>query len=306
VNRLSMLVTPDGQWVFPDSSEFLAALGDPNPDYDAEAFAVKNLGFIKFSVIERTIVEVELHPHNAELAALLAVQQQIQTSGVNLFRIRYFDTAWRSEITSSAEQAIARLSELCAPEFIAPLKDKYVVEPRDYGQLLNDESNPLRFMAQKWRTSFGRFDTTVISFAINHHLLSQLLIMGIKPKPADPVFRFVGEAHASWLDRKYHLSVIGERAVNVPDKDYAGWAVEFYKNVASTGKPLFDCVTASIESRSKPYFTRYERLVLPWKTASDEILVTVSPRKLPDAAIPVPAMSSSGDKLALRKSARSS
>jgi len=235
-------------------------------------------------VIERTIVEIELHPRNAELPALLAVQEQIQSSGVNLFRIRHFDTAWRSEITSSAEQAIVRLSELCAPEFIAPLKEKYVVEPRDYGQLLSDETNPLRFMAQKWRTSFGRFDTTVISFAINHQLLSQLLVVGIRPKPADPVWRFVGEAHASWLDRRHHLSVIGEKIENMPDKDYGGWAAEFYKNVAGTGQPRFDCVTASIQGRATPYFTRYERLVLPWRTASDEILVTVSPRKLADAA----------------------
>ena len=43
-----MLVTPEGQWMLEDSTEFRAALGDPNPDYDAAQFAVKNLGFIKF------------------------------------------------------------------------------------------------------------------------------------------------------------------------------------------------------------------------------------------------------------------
>ena len=75
-----MLVTSDGQWVLQDSAEFLAALNDPNPDYDAAAFAVKNLGFIKFQMLGDAVIEVELHPRNVELPALLAVQQQILSS----------------------------------------------------------------------------------------------------------------------------------------------------------------------------------------------------------------------------------
>lgn len=305
MNRLSMLVTSDGQWVFPDSSEFLAALGDPNPDYDAEAFAVKNLGFIKFTVIERTIVEIELHPRNAELPALLAVQEQIQSSGVNLFRIRHFDTAWRSEITSSAEQAIVRLSQLTAPAFVAPVQRRFVVEPQDYSQLLNDEQNELRFMAQKWRTSFGQFDSTIISFAINHHLLARMLIVGVRPQPADPVWRFIGEAHTSWLDRPHHLNVIGDRVENIPDKDYGRWASEFYKDVARTGQPRFDRVNASIQRQPQPYHSTYERLVLPWRTASEEMLVTVCNRRLPEMNAELPSYSAS-DNSAVMNSAKSS
>src|SRR5262245_9235185 len=112
-----MLVTFDGQWMLADSPEFLAVLGDPNPDYDAASFAVKNLGFIKFQVLDGSIVEIELHPRNVELPALLAVQQQLLSSQARLFRIKYFDTTWRSEIMTASEPAITRLSELCAPAF---------------------------------------------------------------------------------------------------------------------------------------------------------------------------------------------
>src|SRR5579864_7205695 len=115
VKPLTMLVTPDGQWILPGSSEFLAALDDPDPDYDAESFAVKNLGFIKFQMLARSIVEIELHPRNVQLPALLAVQQQIISAPARLIRIKYFTQVWHSEITSSAEQAIARLSELSTP-----------------------------------------------------------------------------------------------------------------------------------------------------------------------------------------------
>ena len=112
---LTMFVTPDGQWVLPGSSEFLAELCEPDPDYDAESFAIKNLGFIKFQIVAPSIVEVELHPRNVQLPALLAVQQQIISARARLIRIKYFTHAWHSEITSSAEQAVARLSELATP-----------------------------------------------------------------------------------------------------------------------------------------------------------------------------------------------
>jgi len=264
------------------------SLGDPDPDYDAETFAVKNLGFTKVSVIDHSIIEIELHPRNVTMQAVLAVQQQIQSAGVGLFRIKHFDTDWQSEITSSAEQAMVRLSQLTAPAFVAPLQQRFIVEPKEYSQLLDNEENELRFMAQKWRTAFGRFDSTVISFAINHQLLARMLIVGVKPQPADPVWRFIGEAHVSWLDRNHHISVIGDPVANIPDKEYGSWASEFYKDVARTGQPRFDCVNALIQRQPRPYQSRYERLVLPWRTASDEILLTVCNRRLSETVAELP------------------
>jgi hypothetical protein len=245
VQRLTMLVNANGQWVFPGSDEFLEALGDPDPDYDAEAFAVKNQGFIKFSIIERTMIEIELHPQNTTIPALLAIQHQLQSSNVELFRIKYF-----------------------------------VVEPRDYGRLLLEEENPLRLMAQRWRTAFGQFDTSIISFAIEHQFLPRLLIVGVSPRPAEPVWRFIGEAHASWLDAEYRFRAIGERVEAIPDKDYGSWASEFYKHVAGSGEPRYDCITATIQGGPNPYYSKYERLVLPWTTSGDEMLVTVCNRRL--------------------------
>src|SRR5260370_31516608 len=124
-----MLVTSDGQWVLQESAEFLAALGDPDPDYDAALFAVKNLGFIKFQILDGSVVEIELHPRNVQLPALLAVQQQLLSSQVRLFRIKYFDTAWRSEIMNAAEPAISRLSGLFARAGAAACTDRFLVGP---------------------------------------------------------------------------------------------------------------------------------------------------------------------------------
>ena len=62
MNRLTMLASAEGTWMFEDSVEFRAALGDPQPDYDAAAFAVKNLGFIKFQILDNSIIEIDQLP----------------------------------------------------------------------------------------------------------------------------------------------------------------------------------------------------------------------------------------------------
>ena len=286
MKRLTMLVTPDAQWVLEDSAEFRAALGDPDPDYDAAAFAVKNLGFIKFQSVDNSIVEIDLHPRNVKLPALLAVQQQIVASRIKLFRIRHFDTRWLSEITSSPQAAVSRLSELCAPTFAPPLHHKFLVEPRDYSVLLGDQENPLRLLAQKWRMSFGYFSPSVISFAIEHRLLSRMMIFGVGPQNDDPVFRFIGDGF-QWLDNDYQLYGVGEKVENLPDKEYGGWVSRFYKSVAASGQPRYDHVTAGIlqgPGENKLFVSHYERLLLPWKTSSEEIFVSMLSKRLADSS----------------------
>jgi hypothetical protein len=279
VKPITMLVTPDGQWVLEDSAEFLAALGDPDPDFDPIGFAVRNLGFVKFQTLGHAVVEIELHPRNVALPALLAVQQQLLRSRVSLFQIRHLDGSWHSEIMGSVERAIARLSELCEPEVELPATDRFAVELKDYAELLRDEQNTLRPLAQKWRTSFGQFDPSVISFAIKHQLLAGMMVVGVKPRRDDPIFRFIGDAH-DWLGRSYHVAAIGEKVENQPDKEFGGWVSEFYKSVASSNQPRYDLVTASVqyqEETGKPRrVVRYERLLLPWKTPTDEVFVTLS------------------------------
>lgn len=274
----TLLVTSDGQWVLPDSDEFLKALGDPNPDYDAVAFAVKNLGFIKLRFFEQAMIEIELHPRNVQLPALLAAQQQLLSAEVRLFRVKYLDeTAWRSEISSSAEQVIARLSELCAPAFEPPRHERFHTVLRDFASIFDDEANPLRPVAQKWRVSFGHFDPNLLTIALQNQMLSRLMIVGVKPQCEDPVWRFIGGGQR-WIGQRYQVAGIGEKVTDTPDRDYGEWLAEFYKTVARTGQPRYELVTAQMQYEDEPGKPRrtasYERLLLPWKTPSDEVFVT--------------------------------
>lgn len=285
----TMLVTPQGQWVAPDTGEFFTALGDFDPDYDAVAFAIKNRGFIKIHITDQTLIEIELHPRNVELQALLAVQQQLVSTQVKLFRIKYLDAEWRSEISASAEQVVGRLSELCAP-VVTPLStERFRVEPQDLETIFAAEHNPLRPLAQKWRVSLGNFDPGVISLAVTHRLLSRLMIAGIRPDQAEPTWRFIGDGH-KWIGNQFRIGGLGETIGNMPDKSYGDWATKFYLSVARTGQPRYDFVTGSVQYEDeagrplKP--VRYERLMLPWKTPGDEVFVTMCSKRFGTDDIP--------------------
>ncbi len=310
MKRLSMLVTPDGRLVSPVSPDFLAALGDFDPDYDAPAFAVKNLGFIRFDTLNDSIVEIELHPRNVTLLALLAAQQELMSLHVRLFRIKYLDSTWHSEISASSEQAVARLSELCAPAFQLPPAEQFLVEPSDHTKLFDDDDSPLRPLLQKWRISFAQFDPGVISLAVEYGLWSRMIIFGLKAPEFEPVFRFVGARNSNgiWLGRDSQINVIGEKVRNQPDKEYGAWVSQFYKSVATTGQPRYDIVTAAIQTshdHTQAYVTRYERLLLPWKTPSEEVFVTMWSKRLGDEAADMFSPSETSSSV-VRKLARSS
>lgn len=283
------LITPDGEWISPRSPEFLNALGATDPAIDRLEFATKNLGFMKLETIEELVIEIEFHPRNVGLAALLAAQQLLLRSGVRLFRIKYLTEAWHSEISSSAEQTISRLAELCVPASPLPTSERFRVETQDLMLLFDDRCNPMRPLAQKWQAAFGVFDSTVISLAVQHGLLSRLMIAGITKKRLEPTWRFLGDGH-KWFGDEYRLHGLGEKVTNMPDKDYGGWATSFYKGVAEAGTPRYDIVTGSVQyedESGKPLKpVHYERLMLPWRTPSDEIFVTMCSRRFGTDDIP--------------------
>jgi hypothetical protein len=168
---------------------------------------------------------------------------------------------------------------LCCPEVELPSNERFVVEARNYTELFRREEQPLRPMAQKWRMSFGHFDPSVISFAIKHQLLSGMMVVGVQPRRQDPIFRFIGDEN-NWLGKSYHVTGIGEKVENQPDKEFGSWVSEYYKAVASSGQPRYDLVTARLQYQGETgrprRVVRYERLLLPWRTPTDEVFVTLS------------------------------
>jgi hypothetical protein len=298
VNQLVLMATPSGKWVLPASDEFLGALGDPSPDYDGPGFAIRNLGFIKLQMTDHTLIEIELHPRNVAKRALRAVIEQITSTEVKLFRIKYFDGHWQSEISASAEHTVSRLEELCAPVFRPVPTSRFEVEGRDFAALIDapeNEHHGFRPLAQKWRVAFGQYDPTVLHFAVGHEVLPLLAIVGVAAKGQEPVFRFLGPGH-NWAGKDHEVNAIGMPVGNLPDREYGAWAVEFFRSVAVSGQPRYDMVSAAMRYQTEPGVPQrrvlYERLLLPWRASSNEVFVTSCARIVEKDGVDSPSTSS--------------
>ena len=210
MEHLTILVSPEGQWVLPGTSEFFAALGDPDPDYDAVSFAVRNLGFIKFEVIRQSIVEIELHPRECRTSG--AARGAAAAAVVGSAPVP--DQVFRHEL--AIRDLVLGRGDDRAPVRVVPAAlhadrahERFLVEPQDFGLLFEDEQNAFRVIAQKWRVSFGHFDPNIIPLAMRSQLLPRLAIIGIKPRQrircgalSATGMRWMGEEYVAQDDRR--------------------------------------------------------------------------------------------------------
>ncbi len=184
MQKFALLIGPDGRWFHENSPEFLVYLGDCRPDYNTTLFAVRNLGFVEFVRYNSTLVEITVHPRNVEESTLRTVQDLVLLSQAAIFRIRHFESSWKSEIASSAREAAVRMFQLCAAfnsGDCAPLASTCLVD--DHGDLAGGRGE--RRMSDRaivdWHEHVSRRDDNTSVHA------PDLATMLIK----DPSYRFV-------------------------------------------------------------------------------------------------------------------
>jgi hypothetical protein len=271
---MDFLITSEGDWLVAGSKEAEARIGYEDPDFDLTAFAVRNLGFVQVTWTSPTKVRVRFHPDQVASGALLGLKGRQNTFGDASIEVDWLTSSWQSKQFTDAGAAIAHVDALASAA--TTLQPRYRATPLDIQRLSHAQAVPLKLMLQKWRVSFRRFGESVIPFAMQHGLFSRLAIVGVKQREPDPVFRFLGDGFAPLYGEAFVANAPGEKVENQPDKEYALWLRDFYRDVAIRKEPRYDVVDAVLPQAKRGPFLRYERLLLPWETPSGEIFVTVS------------------------------
>jgi hypothetical protein len=277
----ALLVTSDGQRVLPETDAFFTRLARLVPGSDPIKFAVGELGFVRFRPGDGGVMVIEFDPRSVDRRALLRAERHIRDCGAGAFRVRLANAAaLGTDPPLSAAEAVGRLRELCGPPDEPANTERFAAQPLSYASLLRKTDDPFCRLGRKWCNSFGGFDSSVMAFAGEQDLLSRLIVFAVRPRTEELEFRYIGAGH-DWLTRHYRVDPIGDTIDSQPDKEYAAWVSQFYRAVVRSGEPRCDIVTATLRLGREPaYDIRYERLLLPWKSASDESLVTLVSRVL--------------------------
>jgi hypothetical protein len=275
----SYVISYRGEWLREEDPQLRAEIGFTDPKIDAIGYAVRNLGYLKVSFTDPGMLTIVFHPRNAGAAAVMSAAERIESLGPKRVDLRHLaDEGWISESFLNSTAALRRMKTLCRMEAEAPPQDRWYLTPLTPAELLKDDASALRLMHQKWRISFGTFNESVFSFALQHGLLGRLILAGTKGTDADMVFRYIGDDFRTFYSEEFRFNAIGNNVVQQPDREYGAWVGAAYKAVADTGVPRFDYIDAYLPGSSRGPWIRYERLLLPWKLTTGERLVSISSR----------------------------
>ena len=81
------MLSPEGEWLA-DGPALAAANGCTDADFNVAAFAVRNLGYIRFEAIENILLEIQFHPIHVTRRAIAAAQERIAAAPPGIFRLR--------------------------------------------------------------------------------------------------------------------------------------------------------------------------------------------------------------------------
>ncbi len=263
--------------VLPESDELFATLRRLDPRADPLDFAVCNLGFIAFRPLDSGVTLVELDLKSADERALLRAERLVIESGGQLFRINRRDVEKGVGVALPPAETVAVLRALRVPPEASDPGERFAAAPRDLVKLLRDTENPFCRLAQRWCASSGIFDDGIVPFVGDNGLLPCLMVFDAVPGSA-PVFRLIGDGHR-WIAAQDRERLRGQPVLNLPDREYGAWVSRSHRSVAESGEPRFEVVSARLFGETgAPYSVRYDRLLLPWRTAGDEIRVTMVSR----------------------------
>lgn len=298
--KMQVSVSPEGAIYAPGTEAFFERIGYSNPDFDAGDYVVRNLGFVSISRRSQDRMMVRLRPSMVSGSALDSALRVLVAQDFSQGEIQHFGQDWTSEVWPNDPAMLHRLVELC--EKNADMTEpRFGAKPLQLDSLSDSEGNPLRPLFQKWRVSSSTFDDTTMPFLIGYGLDYRLMVMTAQGSGEPLRFQFFGEGF-KFYNARQKADVIGAPIDHQPDPEYGKWLAAQYSKVVDTGKPSLDYVTACIRSDTGPgRRSRYERLLLPWRTADNRLLVTcasilISSEAEADPTVErLPSVQSSGD-----------
>lgn len=277
------LVDHKGQvWTHP-AQGLGEALGYPQPDFDMWAYAIRNLGAVEIAADEDGAT-VTMRTATAHSEAIRGAQRVLATLGSVPIKLRYEIGTWIEESYEHPAQAAAGMLGALETAAAIPNRMAFVSKSRKLNVLSEQRLNRIETVEErlglvfkKWRLSQGRFDPEMASFLVRFGLFDRTAVVVESKDDAGLVFEHSGTGFNLYdtFDKSWNFRAQGARLVDQPDPDYGRWIDRTYRGVLDENQPRFEHVDAVIQARGgEPYRSRYDRLLLPWRTTSGTRVVT--------------------------------
>jgi hypothetical protein len=275
-----ILIDERGQ-SWPDNSAALARrLGYREPDFDAPAYSVRNLGFIHVRQHEEG-VRVSLRSGTFSLLSLTAtLYALIDRRPRRIVLAVFWGEDWSYEMFTSLGSFAERTEDLAAGEPIAG-RPRWLAVEKKLDTLALPAFEKVQPVVALWKANRGRFGEDLYQVLRATDLLQRAVLVRKLPRSSRLVYEHFGGG-IKMMRPCETFTMIGRDAHDVPDKDYGGWVAENYGEALSGRRLRLDGVRATVgTSQAATLRVRYDRLLMPWRRGggSDLFLLGLSMRR---------------------------
>jgi hypothetical protein len=270
-----MIIDDDGEpWPL-DSAELARRLGCHDLHLGLADFAVAQRGFIHIRPIE-TGVRVGLRPgafSPVTLAGALQVLNDLSPRRILLVAGSGQDRM--AEIFTSIFEFVERAEELASNPPVEAKVPRLSV-PRGLHNLTTARFAAARPIVELWRESRGELTDEVRRAVIFQPMFRRTLLVRRLARSEKLVTEHVSPGFAHMRSCEI-LRILGRDVADVPDRDYGAWVADAYLATSLGQRLQIDSIRARVRASSGiTFLTRYDRLLLPWRRASDVFAMGVS------------------------------
>jgi hypothetical protein len=270
--KLGVFVSDTGQLVDARPGELRWALDYPLADFNLSDYAIRNLGFVWFKP-ETNGARLKLRADLFTKACYERVVRLVLDYRIERLVIEHEIEGEPAEVLHNINDIIARLDFLRSTTPGESPRDSYILATLDLGRLSHVKRRKMAETFTAWVRSHGRLPRDfeplkrVGGFKGGHLLVS---LQG-----QDQAIVQDWPSNIQCYSPNDTAGLLGRDLCDQPDNRFGRWSSKPYYEVVSQSAPRLDLVEAVIRPpNGQPMISRYERLLLPWRTSSGEFWVS--------------------------------
>jgi len=264
---------------WPDDSPALAQrLGYREPDFDAPAYTVRNLGFIHVRQHAEG-VRVSLRSGTFSLLTLAAaLYLLVDRRPRRIVLAVFWGEDWSYEMFTTLGSFAERAEDLAAGEPIVG-RPRWLAVEKKLEALELPAFEKVKPVVELWKVNHGRLSRELIQILRETDLLQRAVLVRKLPQSSRLVYEHFGGG-IKMMRPCETLAMIGREAHEVPDKEYGNWVADSYGEALSRRRLRLDGVRATVgTSQSATLRVRYDRLLMPWRRGSELFVLGLSMRR---------------------------
>jgi len=242
-------------------------------DYDWPDRAAREFGFVL--VRERaTSMQIWLHPPLVTEAALAALFYHMAEARPERLLLSYLLGDWHYEVIRTAGEAMLRIEDLVLTARESRPAGRYHAQSHPSNLLRHSSYAHWAPMVAVWGLTGGRLPDRPCEMLRSWSLQDQALVLRNPPVSDRLLLEHHGGA-CSLHDPYRDTAWIGRDFEDQHDHQFAAAVANAYRTALGSREPRFEAVDAVVRTPGRlDRRSRYDRLILPWQSATGERIVT--------------------------------